>query len=323
MNAILPLLFLPAMLGQAEGALVTETPVVDRGEIRSGPVLTQSFELKHVDAKGWPIEIEKVEIGCGCGRYELSTRKIAYGETAKLTFHINTLALPEGPASWSATITYHDPPNKFLHTLTVRLKANILREISIDPPVLALTASGEFSQTITFADRRKTPTRIAKAISPNPHFTLDLREPVDAQGVRKQEIVWKVAPTLPAGLHQETLLFTTGDPDYPELRLPVKVTKRDADGIQTYPTSATIVIANGESEASTRVQLRAGGKDVSILSATSTTHGVSAEFSKGAAHLVIVRIIVNAALAGATGKAEVVVTLAEPKGKVIAIPVSW
>jgi len=308
------------MLGQpVEGPLVTATPIVERGEVRSGPLLTQSYELKNTGKS--TLFLRGVEIGCGCGRYEISTETIEPGTTVKFTLTLNTLTLPEGPSSWAATIRYQS--GRTNHELTVRLKATILREISIDPPVLALTTAGAVSQTITFTDRRKAPTRIAKAISANPHFTLELSEPVDAGGVRKQEIAWKVAESLPVGLHEETLMFTTDDPACPELRVPVKVTKRSGDGIEVTPAAPRIVCVPGEAEASVRVQLRAGGHAISVLKATSNNPGVTVRYAEGIAPMAVVRITLNGTEAGTAGKAEVVVTLAEPKGKTVVIPVSW
>jgi len=321
MNAAISLLFLPAMMAQsAEGPLTTATPLVERGEVRSGPILSQVYELKNTGSH--TLIINEVKIGCGCGRYELPEKRIAPGATIKLTLTLNTLTLPEGPSSWAATVQYVRA-GETNRELTVRLKANILREISIDPPVLALTVAGEFTQTITFTDRRKVPTSVSKVVATNTHFGFKLRPTTDEAGVRKQEIVWKVAETLPAGLHEETLLFVTGDPACPELRVPVKVTKRNPNDLEVIPATAKAVILPGEAEASVRVQLRAGGKPIAVLSAESKSPGVSARFSEGSAPVAVVRVIVRPAEAGATGNAEVVVTLVEPNGKQVTIPVSW
>jgi len=319
MNTFLPFLFIPAMLGQTNEPLTTATPLVESGDVRSGPVLSQAYELKN--RSNATLHIEKIELSCGCGRYEISSMILEPGATAKFTLKLNTLTLPEGLAKWAATIQYR--VGQVAHSISVRLTANILREITIDPPVLALTTGGAASQTITFTDRRKAPTTVSKVVASNTHFNFAIRPAVDEAGVRKQEIVWNVIETLPAGLHEETLLFITGDAACPELRVPVKVTKRNPDDLEVIPATAKAVCLPGEAEASVRVQLRAGGKPVAIQSAECKTPGVSARFSEGSAQIAVVRVIVRPAEAGASGSAEVVVTLAEPKGKQVAIPVSW
>jgi hypothetical protein len=243
------------------------------------------------------------------------------GASEKLTLKINTLTLPDGPAKWSANIQYRT--GRYRGSYSIRLTANIVREISIDPPVLALTTGGAASQTITFTDRRKVPTSVERIVSTNAHFGFTVRPAVDDAGVRKQEIAWNVKESLPAGMHEETLLFLTGDPACPELRVPVKVTKRNSDDLELIPSIAKATLLPGESEASVRVQLRAGGKPVAVRIAECKTPGVSARFSDGVGPLAVVRVIVKPAEAGATGNAEVVVTLAEPKGKQVTIPVSW
>ena len=323
MNAfLLPLLFLAL---PAEGPLVAPTPSADLGEVKSGPALKCEFELKHSEKQG-SIAITGVMSACGCSKVDVDRKRLEPGETAKLSVAINTLTQPEGPATWTCTVKYTHDSDPTVRELTVTLKAKIVREIAVVPPVLALSTGGDSarSHAITISDRRATGgMTIAKATCTNAKIALDIK-PVQAAGSgTSQEIAVTIPGDLPTGSHDDIITLTTTDTSCSELKIPLKIAKRAAGDVSVSPESPTIRLTKGQAEASVLVQLRAGGEAVSIAKVECKQDGVTVKFSDGSSPAATARIVVNSVKAGGVGQADVTIHLAEPAGAVLVIPVSW
>lgn len=321
MNALLlPLLFL-ALPGTAP--LTAGAPSADKGEVKSGPQLRHEFELKHTGERG-TVTITGVASTCGCSKWDANPKVLRPGESAKLSVLINTLTQPEGPATWKSTVKY--TLDATAHELELVVAAKIVREVSVDPPVLAVSTAGDAARShlIKVTDRRATGgLTISKAQCTNAKVTLDIKPTTATGSGASQEIAVTIPGDLPTGTHDDIITLTTTDPACPELKIPLKITKRAAGGVSVSPESPTIRFAKGQTDASVLVQLRAGGKPVSITKVECKQDGVTVKFSEGSGTAATARISVNVAKAGALGQADVTIHLAEPAGGVVAIPVSW
>src|SRR5215813_5203600 len=87
------------------GPLTCETPLIDRGEVRTGPLLTQVFELNHSGAAN-TVTITGVESGCGCLKPTVNREVLLPGQSTRLTLTVNTLTQPAGPNSWRVLVRY-------------------------------------------------------------------------------------------------------------------------------------------------------------------------------------------------------------------------
>jgi len=318
MNTLLPLVMLAVAPGQPPAAaLRAAAPVADKGTVMSGPALAHTFDLTHVGRTG-VVALTGIDAGCGCLKAEATPRLLSPGETSKVTVTVNTLTQPEGPVTWTGTVRYavDGGPEQ---EVPLKLTAKLVREVSVTPPMLAVSTAGAVRQIITVGDRRAKPLTVTRAVTTNPAFIVEVKAAADG----KQEIVLTAGAELPAGTHEDTLTLTTSDPACPELRVPVRVRKRAAGELTATPAAIAIRLNSKQPETSAAALIRADGKPVLIQKAECGKAGVSVRHSEGRGPVATVRVIVNPTLAGAAGTADVTVTLAEPPGKTVVVPVSW
>lgn len=299
-------------------------PVVARGEVKAGPPLAQAFDLVHRGAAG-TLAITRVEAGCGCVRRGLSAETLQPGQSALLAVEINTLTQPDGPNRWQVAVGYrHDVPGAAPQSgeVLLTLTATLSREVVISPPQVALSTAGAAAHDLVVTDRRPTPLTILRAASSSPHLTATVAAPaVGADGVRRQTVALALSADAPAGEREETVVLQTGDPAYPEFRVPVRVVKRAAGGVRVAPETVAVRLAPGTPEVSALVQLRsADGSNVRVLDARADAPEVTARWPDAAAPVTAVRVTVAAVRPGET---QLRVRLAEPAGQVVVIPVVW
>jgi hypothetical protein len=316
------------LLGATPGAgpLAAAPPSADRGDVRTGPPLTQGFEITHRGQAG-TITITGVAAGCGCLKPAVSRTTLRPGESADLTVTVNTLTQPPGPHAWRTTVRYRvegdGPPHD--HELELTLSARLVQEISVTPPGLALSTAGEATQTVTVSDRRANPLTVRSATTTSPHLTAAVGPPGSANGVRTQTVVITVRADYPPGQADEGVVLLTTDPGCPELRVPVRVTKRRPGAVSAAPEAAEVRFARGQTEASGLVQLRRpGGGELQVERVECDHPAVRAKWPAAAGPVATVRVVVDRDKAGGRGgKAEVRVLLADPPGETVALPVTW
>jgi hypothetical protein len=308
----------------AAGPLQSARPIVDLGDLKSGPLVPHDFELKHTGASG-TLVIHEVTGGCGCMKAEIKPKVLKPGDTAKLCVIINTLTQREGANTWPLNVRYSTVANSqnTEFNLDLKLTAKLTSEVRVTPPLLAVSTSGAVKQTLRVDDSRAKPLNVTKVSTTNPAITATIETVQRANGVTGQEVSVNISETLPIGAYEETITLFTNDPACATMVVPVKVQKRGLDDPIATPAAATIRFSSGQADASTLVQIRHGGKPVSVAKVECATTGVTPKHSEGAGTVATVRIMVNGAKAGETGHAEVTVTLAEPAGKTILIPLTW
>jgi hypothetical protein len=311
------------------GPLHCPAPLAARGDVRGGPPLAHTFELAHRGPHG-ALTITGVEAGCGCLRQQLSAGVLQPGETARLTLEVNTLTQPDGPNRWQAVVRYRlDPPATPAAApqtgeLPLTITATLAREVAVTPPQVGFSCTGEATQVLTVTDRRAKPLAVVRAVSSSPHLAAAVGPRESSPGKpTSQAVTLKLAADAPVGHRDEAVVLVTDDPEYPELRVPVRVLKRPAGGVTAAPAEVSVRFAPGQEEVSTLVQLRAAdGRPVGVAGAESDHPGVAVKWSPGVGPLAAVRVTVTAA-AGTAGRGTVRVRLAEPAGQEVAVPVSW
>jgi hypothetical protein len=324
MNTLLTLVAL-GLGNPAPGPLQCPAPLAAKGEVKGGPPLVHTFELTHRGPAG-VLTVTKVEAGCGCLRRALTTGVLQPGETTKLTLEVNTLTQPDGPNRWQATVGYSldvpgNPAANQTGEVLLVVAANLSREVTITPPQVGFSTTGEAKQTIIVTDRRAKPLTVVKAASTSPHLTAEVGPAAAGQG---QRVALRLSADAPAGHRDETVVLLTDDPAYPEFRVPVRVLKRAPGAVTATPVEVAVRFAAGQDEVSALVQLRApDGKPVRIASAESDFPAVAVKASTGTGPVAAVRVTVGGAAAAQPGGCRVRVKLAEPAGQEVVIPVSW
>jgi hypothetical protein len=324
------LILLAAALGAPPAPLSCANPVADHGDVKGGPPLSHTFELTHRGAAG-TLTITRVEAGCGCLRQHLTAGVLRPGEATKLTIEVNTLTQPDGPNRWQAVVSYRldvpgapgqPPPPPQTGQLPLTIAATLSREVSVTPPQVAFSCTGEASQTLTITDRRRDKAlKVVRVESSSPHLIAEVGPREGGPPKATTGITLKLSADAPPGHRDEAVVLLTDDPEYPELRVPVRVLKRVAGGVTAAPEEVAVRFAAGQAEVSTLVQLRtADGKPVAVAGAESGHPGVAVKWSPGPGPVATVRVTVSA---GDSGTCRVRVRLAEPAGQEVVIPVSW
>lgn len=307
--------------------LSSPTPAADRGEVRTGPPLTHTYEVVHTGST--PVTITSVESTCGCLKPTVSKTTLQPGERAAVTITVNTLTQPPGANTWRTTVRYRvvtaTPSVLPDAELDLKLTANLIREVSVTPPSLAISTSAEATQTLTVTDVRATPLTVLGATTTSPRLTAAVRAATTANGVRSQAIDLTVTAAYPPGQADETVVLRTNDPGCPELRVPVRVTKRTAADVIAAPEQPEVRFARGQAEASVLIQVRRpDGKAIRIAKVECEHAAVRGRWPEDAAAVASVRLSVDAAKAnGRSGEATVKVILADPPGKEMLIPLKW
>jgi hypothetical protein len=291
-------------------------PSVAKGNIKGGPPLVQTFELTNRSSE--TLTITKVEAGCGCVKRTLSAMSLKPSEAVRLTVEINTLTQSDGPNRWQAVVSYATGQEKGELILTVT--ANLSREVTVTPPQLGISTTGETTQVLTVTDRRRKALSVVKAVGSMPHLTAQLDAPkLEADGTHSQKITLKLSADAPVGQRDEVLVMQTDDPAYPEFRVPVRILKKAPGAMAVAPEEISVRL--GTEEVSTLVQLRApDGKNIRIESAASDSPSVTVKYSSTAGPVATVRVTVAAA---PSGSCRVKLRLAEPTAQEVIIPVSW
>src|SRR3954468_18271023 len=118
-------MFAALLLVLAADPLHVPTPVIDAGEVRTGPPLVRTFPLANAGPD--PLTITDVKSSCGCMAPKLATRILAPGERGELTVEVNTLSQPVGPHRWAFRLAY--TCGDWAGERTVELTAKLTQEV--------------------------------------------------------------------------------------------------------------------------------------------------------------------------------------------------
>jgi hypothetical protein len=319
-----PALFLAAVVAAEPSPLAVDTPSVDRGELNANKPLVQTFRLKNTGAVS--ITVTDVAGVCGCFRHELSTKVIESGKTADLTIGINLLTQPEGPNTWKMLVRYRvesDPPTP--GERLIQIAAKVRKDVSIEPVALMMLSEKEITGTLTVIDRRGKPLTVTAARIGLKHVKTEVKPAIDAGGRRTQKIEITVGDACPAGQYADEICIDTNDPEYRELRIPIRVVKKSAaSGVRPVPESATLRFAKEQTTATTLLRLRdADSREVVVEKVEADHPAITCKWAAGPGQMATLRVTVDRTKANAAGLGIVTVRLKGPATETIVIPVSW
>jgi len=324
MNTIL--LFTAAFITPGDSAppLQARDAVVDRGNIKAGVPLSQTFSLTNRGQSA--LIITELKAGCGCLRPRIAQKSLQPGESTDLSVEINTLAQNSGPASWKVTVQYRSGTGEQQNgELELQVKATVFREISVEPVALFIASEHEATSDIVVTDRRAKPLGIKSAQCGSNHVKLQLMNVgVNSVGQRTQQIQVTVLEDCPPGHFTESLILVTDDPEYRELRVPLTVMRRASGFAVANPEQLDLRLATGQSAASGLVRLRTADDKQVVVDRIEAEHpDLRFKWAPGPGSMATLRLGVEVREARSSGMSSVKVYLKEPKEQVIVIPVSW
>jgi hypothetical protein len=240
---------------------------VDVGEVRCGSPLAHRFLF--VNRGQDSVEITDVKAACGCMTPTLDKKVLRAGEEGSLLLEVNTLSQASGPEDWWVRLAYHSEGQ--VHEITLRLVGRLITEIGVEPASMVIHADKEIQHVLIVTDTRPQPLAVkgVSATSPSLHTSVGMP-------LKNEDGLWTIPIQLrfdgqvPDGQHQDTICIVTGDPAYPELRVPVTIVKETASQVTIAPDSVEIHAQAGQPLPSKIVMLRTSGTvpiDVANLTA--------------------------------------------------------
>ena len=318
-----PLLLLAVSVCADPAPLTIESPAVDLGERTANKPLVHTFQLKNTGPS--PLTITDVTGVCGCVRQSLGSRALKPGERTELSLGINLLTQPEGPNTWKLAVRYQtgDPPTTGESVVTVAAK--VRKDVAVEPVALMLSAEREITGSLTVVDRRGKPLTVTAIRLGLKDVRAEVKPVADADGKRTQRIELTVTESCPAGQYADEVCIDTNDPEYSDLRIPLRVVKKTAaTGVQASPASATLRFARDQASASSLVRLRdADSRIVEVEKAESDHPAISCKWAAGPGSMATLRVTVDLKEARAAGVGVVTVRVKGPVEETILIPVSW
>jgi hypothetical protein len=319
-----PALFLAVVVAAEPKPLAIDMPSVDRGELNANKPLVQTFRLKNTGAV--PITITDVAGLCGCFRHELTAKVIEPGKTIDLVIGINLLTQPEGPNTWKMLVRYRvdaDPPTT--GERLVQIAAKVRKEVSVEPVALMMLSEKAMTGTLTVIDRRGKPLTVTTARIGLKDVKTEVKPAIDAGGRRTQKVEITVGDACPAGQYADEICIDTDDPEYRELRIPVRVVKKSAaSGVRAVPESATLRFAKEQTSATTLLRLRdAENREVVVEKAEADHPAITCKWAAGPGQMATLRVTVDRSKANALGLGVITVRVKGPAAETIVIPVSW
>jgi Protein of unknown function (DUF1573) len=324
------LFLLTLALLPADGANLTlyaDEAVADVGDARAGIPLTHAFQVSNRGSI--PLTITDVAaVGCACIQPRINVQALLPGRSAEVRVEVNTLAQPAGPNCWKVAVRYRGErkgASAVEGEQILELKANIVREVSVEPAALSLIVAGPLQHRITVTDGRTKPLTLTRVRCGSAHIAAEVLPPTrDDRGRRVQQITLKIADTCPPGRLADVVCLDTDDPDYKEFRIPVQVMKRSAASVSPVPEQAVLRLATGQTSASMLLRLRDGqDRRVTVERIEADDPAIRTKWAPGPGEMATLRVGVELGQAMRAGKGTIKVRLRDPEAQIIEIPVSW
>lgn len=310
-------------LGTATARAALECPaaVVQAGTVRSGAPFEHVFRL--INRGPGTVEITGAETSCGCMTPRIDRRVLAPGEEATVAVAIRTLTQAAGPHTWQVRIGYTEDRRAGL--LPLVLAGRVLSEITVQPPLLALSTSSSIAHVLTVTDSRPRSLTVTAVETSSPRLRAKLEgAQAGPDGRQACKVRVEVPPDCPEGRHAEVVHLHTDDATYPELEVPVIVTKRSAGVVRALPEAVTITAVPGEALPSRIVLLQTpDDREARIDRAEADDPAIECRWAAGPGPRSTLRVHVDRTRMNGTAlRGSVRVYLASPAGQSVVIPVT-
>lgn len=296
-----------------------QEPIVELGQVRSGPTLAHSFRF--VNQGEAPVEITDLRASCGCLKPKLDKKIYQPGEEGTLPVEINTLTQPAGPNAWRVEIICKK--GEGFQEIPLILRAQLVRQITIEPAAMTIYADREIQHEITLTDLRpRKPLAITRLVGSSPKLKATVKEKfLTPLGQLIYKIQLEVPADYPEGKAEETLGIYTDDEDYRELRVPVTVIKKPRLQVTATPGEVDLKIPKGQTAAARVVLLRGTGKVV-VEKVIADDPALTCTFAQGPGEMATVKINVDRnKTQGQNVQTAVKVVVSSPGFQTVVVPV--
>ena len=152
----------------------------------------------------------------------------------------------------------------------------------------------------------------------------DVKPASDADGKRAQKIEVTVTDGCPAGQYADEVCIDTDDPEYKELRIPLRSSRRPRDRRASGAGQRDDALRQGSGNGVDVSALRdADDREVVVEKAEADHPAVRCKWAAGPGTMTTLRVTVDLSQARAAGVGVVTVKLKGPTAETILIPVSW
>lgn len=305
--------------------LVREEPLqlpkfLDLGNIYAGPTRQVSISYTHRGSMG-RIQIDAVRTGCHCAQPTVTVSELQPNQSGILHFQLRTMSQPEGGGTWPVQVTYRwiQPSGEQRFQTTVIVRANLIREICLEPNALLLSSADSTTAEVTLRDRREQPLRILRFHSSSPHLQAEL----SARAKPGEQIFRVQTLGQPANSQEDALLLIeTDDANYPRLELPVRMVNPPSRIWKLYPEQLILRGRRGTA-ISGLVQLRCDKPMETELDRWECDlASLQVTWSKGSQQSMTVRVRLTPD-APEEGKTVVRLFFRDPQAEPIEIPIEW
>ena len=189
------------------------------------------------------------------------------GESGELTLEINTLSQPAGRNTWNVALTHRC--GEKTESSTLRLTANLIREIHVEPTAVTLLARNSITHELTISDRRPRPLTVVDVQCSSDKLTAKIEKAAkNPAGERVCKIRVSLAGDCPDGRHEEAVAAYTDDAEYPMFKVPITVVKQSRQSLAASPSRVTLVAFIGQPIPSRVVLIRSRRDNRSSLIAS-------------------------------------------------------
>lgn len=204
------------MVFLAADPLLAERTTVDRGTVRVGPPLSQTYRLTNQSNQS--LSITGLSSSCGCLAPKVDQSELKPGASAVVTVEINTLSQPAGPVHWTTSVAWRCGSET--GALLLALKAELVAEVRVEPAAVSFQIRRTRTLDLTITDVRPKPIRITSTGSTSPRIATEL---LPSKDPAVQQIRLTAKADQPGIVEQAAVWFTTNDPLYPQIRVPVSL----------------------------------------------------------------------------------------------------
>lgn len=292
----------------------------DRGEVRAGVPLKETFAFVNVGTE--PIQILEVRSTCGCLAPRIEKKLIAPGEKGEVLVEVNTLSQPAGHHNWATRLRYQ--VNGTAREVLLELIARLTTDVTVQPASLVLFVDQPFTHQVLLTDSRPQTFQISRVLTSTEHVVPRI-QPVERgqDGRWSRQIQLDVKGDHPEGRFDQVVSIYTDDPAYPEIRLPITIVKRAHYRLSATPALVTFDLRGGQKTASRLVLVRdEQQEDVLIDRVTADHPALACRWSKEPGKTGSVRISMDRGqLTGKPVEGNVRIFVTKPDHYVLTIPV--
>jgi len=219
----------PIAAAPVRPALAFDQYLVDRGEVFPTQEVHAHFDFTNRGRA--PVGIVQLVPSCGCLKPRTDKEVYQPGESGQFVLRVQTANQNAGFKEYTVAVHYTDPePREAIVTLRMVLPEN---QVFVSPPALSFIMLGDapapggvLPQTIEVTDRRGQGRHLnITSVECVPRVAdVDLEETyVDEEGHWHGRLKVTIPGDLPSRPLQALIRIATDDPEYPRLRVPLKL----------------------------------------------------------------------------------------------------